>query len=300
MNTNKRFHKIRLLIIVGALSALALVAYNNKKTTVNAPDDASAIANADTPAALPPTPSENLTKLNAEKIAELLRQNTLIITAYGDISADLVKDDGEKTKQATVKEDVQLHMGSVFVIDASKGLVVTNNHVVSSKDRLIGKEKTKEGTVQMWANARRFEARFTGKTEKLHIEVLKSDERVDLALLHVKGISGPGGLKLGNSDDLKIGQAIHLMGSPNGEFDGTYSPGVISNLAGKNSNHPLVQHTAPATHGNSGGPIVDDFGRVVAILQGGRDDRDGSNAAIRFGVPVNELKHLIAAPETKK
>jgi serine protease Do len=90
----------------------------------------------------------------------------------------------------------------------------------------------------------------------------KTDAQFDLALLRVSGYSGPF-LTLSETDDAAVGTDVIAVGSPLG-LEGTVTRGIISarrNIAGV----PVVQIDAAINHGNSGGPLLTEDGRVVGV-----------------------------------
>ena len=113
------------------------------------------------------------------------------------------------------------------------------------------------------------------------------DEERDLAILRV---SAPDvqPLPLGDSEAVKIGDAIYVAGNPEGIFEGTFSDGIISGIRGHPKNKQL-QMTAPISPGSSGGPVLNNCGEVigisVTIFNGGQN--------LNFAVPSNDLQTLI-------
>src|SRR5207302_4683293 len=133
-------------------------------------------------------------------------------------------------------------LGTGFVIGAD-GLIATNLHVLGE-----GRPITVET-----AAGKRYEV----------TSIHASDRGRDLALLQVAANDLPA-LELGDSDALKEGQAVVALGNPVGL---TYSvvSGVVSGkreIAGR----PMIQLAIPVEPGNSGGPVLDLYGRVQGIL----------------------------------
>lgn len=163
--------------------------------------------------------------------------------------------------------------GTGFFIDDN--VLATNHHVVGNASKL--KIKFVDGTVA---------------TEDIWI--LDQDEKKDLALVQVKV---PESQKFkrcdfGDSDKIEIGANVITIGNPLG-LEHTLSNGIISQrriLRGRK----LIQFTAPISPGNSGGPLIDEYGRVLGIntlkVTGGMFGR-GEN--LNLAVPINELKALI-------
>jgi S1-C subfamily serine protease len=152
------------------------------------------------------------------------------------------------------------------------GYVVTNSHVAHGQDRL---------TV------------ITGEGDELDAKLVGDDPATDLAVLHVSAQHLPYA-ELGESGALRVGQLVIAIGNPFG-FQSTVSSGVVSAL-GRSLRSPggrlienVIQHTAPLNPGNSGGPLVDSRGRIVAINTAIIAMAQG----IGFGVPANTVKWVV-------
>lgn len=165
-------------------------------------------------------------------------------------------------------------LGSGFIIDAEKALVVTNNHVVKDAD----------------------EVRITlSDNTILEATVLGKDEKIDLAVLKVK----TNGRKLtavsfGNSDAIRVGDWVLAIGNPFG-LGGTVTAGIISARKRDISAGPyddFLQTDASINRGNSGGPMFDLKGNVIGINTAIYSPSGGS-VGIGFAVPSNLAKPII-------
>lgn len=155
--------------------------------------------------------------------------------------------------------------GSGFVVTAG-GLCITNAHVVAG---------------------RRVVSVAVGSTQ-LEGKVLISDSVRDLALVEIAGFSGPS-LTLGVSADVNVGQDVFAMGTPRG-FENTVTKGIVS--ATRNIDDvQFIQTDAPISPGSSGGPLVDNTGRVVGINTWKRSDGD----ALGFAVGIDEARKLFGS-----
>jgi serine protease Do len=160
-------------------------------------------------------------------------------------------------------------MGSGVIIDP-KGIVVTNNHVVSGADRV---------TVRL-SDGREFVA-----TD------IKTDPASDLAVLRLKDAKDLPAAKLGDSSQMEIGDWVLAIGNPFGQ-DNTVSAGIIS---GKGRQLDRVQRAgflqtdAAINPGNSGGPLVNLEGEVVGINTAIASN-SGGYQGIGFAIPVNLTK----------
>ena len=162
-------------------------------------------------------------------------------------------------------------LGSGVIIDPS-GIVLTNNHVVKDAD---------EVTIRL-GDGREFTA-----TD------IRTDERTDLAVLRIKANESLPAARLGNSEQLEIGDWVLAVGSPF-ELEQTVSAGIIS---GKGRNLGSVQRAtflqtdAAINPGNSGGPLVNLDGEIVGINTA-IFSRTGGNQGIGFAIPVDLAKWI--------
>jgi S1-C subfamily serine protease len=158
-------------------------------------------------------------------------------------------------------------LGSGFLISAD-GEVVTNFHVIKDAHSAIVKLSTR--------------AFFPVSG------ILASDPSRDLAILEIKGNNLPF-LALGSDNKPQVGDHVVAIGSPLG-YQGTVSDGVISSLR-DDGGKKWIQTTAPVSHGNSGGPLLDMDGQVIGIIDWGIRPELGQN--LNFAIPLSELTALI-------
>lgn len=165
-------------------------------------------------------------------------------------------------------------LGSGVVVDAEKGLIVTNHHVVTHADRLL----------VHFSDGRKLDAR-----------VLGSDEPTDLALLAVepKGLTS---MPLGDSDKLAVGDVVLAVGNPFG-LGSTVTSGVISALGrsglGIEGFEDFIQTDASINPGNSGGALVNLAGELIGINTAALAP-SGSTVGIGFAIPINMAKEIVA------
>jgi len=195
-----------------------------------------------------------------------------LVTSYS-VSQQNVADVVKKSSDAVVLivisnaagEDTAL--GSGFIISAD-GEIVTNHHVI----------KDAHSAVVKLSNGAFFPV--TG--------VLADDSDRDLAVIKVKGKNLPF-LSLGEIDKVQVGDHVVAIGSPLG-LEGTVSDGVVSAVRDVNSKK-WIQTTAPASHGNSGGPLLDMSNHVVGVITAGVNPELGQN--LNFAVPCSEVASLV-------
>lgn len=164
-------------------------------------------------------------------------------------------------------------LGSGVIINASKGYIITNNHVVHGADKI---------TIQL-NDGREFHAKLIGY-----------DEQTDLALLQVLKFKNLFEIKIADSDTLKVGDFAVAIGNPFG-LGQTATSGIVSALGRSGLNleglENFIQTDASINRGNSGGALVNLNGELIgintAILAPG-----GGNIGIGFAIPSNIVKNL--------
>ena len=124
--------------------------------------------------------------------------------------------------------------------------------------------------------------------------VLAFDERRDLAIIKVPGFALPT-VTLGNSDDVKTGEPVMLLGSPRG-YEGTLSTGIVSAVRDLPSGVKTIQTDAAANPGNSGGPMVNSEGEAIGVIDSGRLDSENLN----FAIPINYIRGMLTDVQSPK
>ncbi|MEG3182380.1 trypsin-like peptidase domain-containing protein [Sphingomonas sp. LT1P40] len=156
--------------------------------------------------------------------------------------------------------------GSGVIIDAAKGEILTNNHVV---------EKGTAFQVQLY-DGRVVDATLVGR-----------DPQTDIALLRIRA-TGLSAMPIGDSAKIQVGDLSFAVGYPFG-FDQTLTMGVISGLGRTGIGdgfQDFIQTDAAVNSGNSGGALIDSRGRLIGINTA-IWSKSGDNAGIAFAVPVN-------------
>jgi tetratricopeptide (TPR) repeat protein len=158
-------------------------------------------------------------------------------------------------------------LGSGFFVTA-EGLLVTNHHVV---------RRAEFATV----------LRADGST--LFVDgVLALDPDQDLALLKVNGTGLPC-LEVAPAAAPPVGSRVYAIGNPKG-LTNSLSEGLVSGIRKESGEVLAIQTTAAVSPGSSGGPLVDDQGRVVGVVTAFLADAQGLN----FAVPAAALRTLLA------
>jgi serine protease DegQ len=167
----------------------------------------------------------------------------------------------------------QMSAGSGVIIDAEKGYVLTNHHVVENGERIIVTLKDR----------RQFDAELVG-----------SDPGTDIALVKIDA-DDLTALDLGDSDRLQVGDYVLAIGNPFG-LGQTVTSGIVSALGRSGLNiegyEDFIQTDASINPGNSGGALVTLDGRLVGINTA-IIAPTGGNVGIGFAVPANMAASVV-------
>ncbi len=175
-------------------------------------------------------------------------------------------------------EQRRVGAGTGFIV-SEDGYIVTNGHVVASKD----------AKYVVYLNSE------DNRGEKIEATVVARDPNTDLAILKIDKNNLPF-LTFDSSDELQVGQTAITIGYALGEFDNTVSKGVVSGLSrsivagggfgtGAERLKNLIQTDAAINPGNSGGPMLDIEGNVIGV-----NVAMASAENIGFAIPGNEAK----------
>jgi Do/DeqQ family serine protease len=174
--------------------------------------------------------------------------------------------------------------GSGVIVDAAKGYILTNHHVIEDADQI---------TVTLLEN-RSLDARIIG-----------SDEASDLAVLQVDAANLKP-IPFGDSSALDVGDYVIAIGNPYG-FSNTVTSGIVSGLgrSGLDSGafEDFIQTDAPINFGNSGGALINLRGELVGI-NSAIISRSGGSIGIGLAIPVNMalpiMEQLIATGTVRR
>ena len=164
--------------------------------------------------------------------------------------------------------------GSGFIVNAD-GLIITNNHVVKGSEQLTVTLEDKKS----------YKATVAGY-----------DPQHDLALVKIDAGRKLPWLRLGDSENLVVGQKVLAIGNPF-EFGGTLTTGIVSSLDRTISTEDnrqlegMIQTDAAINPGNSGGPLLNSHGDVIGIntaIYGSQ-----GSIGIGFATPINRIKGLL-------
>ncbi|MEZ9624250.1 Do family serine endopeptidase [Aliivibrio fischeri] len=172
-----------------------------------------------------------------------------------------------------VQEQPFRGLGSGVIVDAKKGYIVTNHHVINNAEKIL---------VQLY-DGREYTA-----------ELIGSDELSDIALLKLEEAKNLTEIKLADSDNLRVGDFSVAIGNPFG-LGQTVTSGIISALGRSGLNldnfENFIQTDAAINSGNSGGALVNLNGDLIGINTAILGP-NGSNVGIGFAIPSNMVRNL--------
>ena len=164
-------------------------------------------------------------------------------------------------------------LGSGVIINADKGYIVTNNHVINDADEI--QITLKDG--------RQLDAKKIG-----------SDEASDIALLQIEA-DDLVEVKVADSDNLRVGDFAVAIGSPFG-LGQTVTSGIVSALGRSGLNienyEDFIQTDAAINSGNSGGALINLRGELIGINTAILGP-NGGNVGIGFAIPSNMVQNLV-------
>lgn len=126
------------------------------------------------------------------------------------------------------------------------------------------------------------------------INVVKSNEDIDLAILKSESFVLNEGLEIGSADNLNLMDHIASVGFPNYRYGdtGVFSPGLVIGFRMVSGIRRILVNI-PLIAGNSGGPVIDKHGKVIGVAVTGADRMENSHRTENHGViPVDALKFL--------
>ena len=166
------------------------------------------------------------------------------------------------------------------VIMTSDGYIITNAHVIS-------------GGKSCWV------ALDTGVTYEVNL--VGFDEEEDLAVLKADPQNPLPAAEFGNSDLVQVGDTAYAIGNPLGvELRGTMTNGIISavnravEVDGKTMT--LLQTSAALNNGNSGGPLINEYGQVIGINTLKMSTTDSTEATVEglgFALPISSVSFVV-------
>ena len=187
---------------------------------------------------------------------------------------------GNQRQEAPHERRQQLGVGSGVIISAD-GYIITNHHVVQG----VGGREADEIRVQL-SDGTEYEA-----------EVVGSDEKTDVAVLRIDAEESLPAVTLADSDKLRVGDVVFAIGDP---LDAglTATQGIISatgrdsyGILGPGAYEDFIQTDAAINLGNSGGALIDAWGRLIGI-NSAIFSKSGGSIGIGFAIPVNMVLNV--------
>ncbi len=171
----------------------------------------------------------------------------------------------EAPRAATVMIYTATSLGSGVIV-GTDGYILTNYHVVRDASRV---------RVKLADNSQQI------------AQVLRRDSRRDVALLKIDGSNHPAAaLRL--PPDVQVGDEVFAIGSPLEEQNAlTVTRGIISAFRNDHG-YPIIQSDVSIQHGNSGGPLVDRNGKVVALCVAGEMNAVNTSVGLNFFIPIDD------------
>jgi len=207
-------------------------------------------------------------------------QSFLSLTNLGQSTAALAQDAEEgvnvrvyqTASPAVVSIEAESGTGSGSII-SSDGLVLTNAHVVSGAQTV---------TVTL-ADGRRFQADV----------VAFGEGGLDLAAVRIRGQANLPTVSISRPGLVAVGQRAFAIGNPFGQFQGTFTTGIISRI---DSSRGLIQTDASINPGNSGGPLLNSQGAMIGVNSAIFSPRGSTgNTGIGFAISIERVQPFLTA-----
>ena len=164
-------------------------------------------------------------------------------------------------------------LGSGVIVDAKRGLILTNNHVIENAVQI---------TVTL-TDGRQLEAKLVG-----------TDPETDVAVIRIPA-ENLMEVKPANSEALRVGDYVVAIGNPFG-LGQTVTSGIVSALGrsglGIEGYEDFIQTDASINPGNSGGALVNLRGELIGINTA-IFSQSGGNIGIGFAIPINLATHVM-------
>lgn len=224
-------------------------------------------------------------KIARENMAAVANISTETVVEVRNPYSDFFGDDFFREffgNRAPSTRQKQRSLGTGFIVDED-GYMLSNLHVVKNATKI---------TIRLYDENKEYDAKVIG-----------TDESSDLALLKIdgKGRKFPF-LKLGDSDEVEIGDYAIAIGNPFG-LNNTMTTGTVSSKARNdvsmaNKFQRFIQIDVPINPGNSGGPLFNIYGEVIGV-NSMIYSTSGGNIGIGFAIPINLAKNIMTQLRTK-
>jgi serine protease Do len=230
-----------------------------------------------------------------EAIVQVVNENSpavvsIVVTQYVEQYYFTPFEETPLQKRIEKKEIVG---GTGFLI-SEDGMILTNKHVVLD---------TEADYTVLTNDGRQFSAQVLARDPVQDLAILKIEKEKTVDESGQLSLNSFPVVKLGDSENLQIGQTVIAIGNALGEFQNTVSVGVISGLGRTitasgggivETLEDVIQTDAAINRGNSGGPLLNLKGEVIGINTA--VSLEGEN--IGFAIPINKVKKDIEQVET--
>ena len=254
------------LLTVGTIIGRSTLSYAGKNNTVYADKtdlkDMQYTFRAVAAEVLPSVVEINITQVNTQVMPE----------GYS-WPFNFIEPEDDSSPETREYETQGLGSGVIVKEIDNKYYVLTNNHVIGDADKIS--------------------VILNDKTE-INAELIGTDERKDLALVSIQSDRKLPVIKIGNSEDLYVGDWVLAVGSPLG-YESTVTAGIVSAIgrSGPDNNiSDFIQTDASINQGNSGGALVNLDGELVGINTW-IATTTGVSIGLGFSIPVNNVKSAI-------
>ena len=200
---------------------------------------------------------------------------------------------GESEAREKENEQLKPYGAGSGVIMTEDGYIITNHHVVHDK---------------MGEPVDEIKIRLDDKREFV-AELIGSDKKTDIAVLKIEVTSSISPITVANSDQIRVGDIVFAIGNPL-EVGITATQGIVSatgrhslGILGQDAYENFIQTDASINLGNSGGALIDAYGRLIGINTA-IFSRSGGSIGIGFAIPVNMaldvMKKLVEVGEVPR
>lgn len=170
-----------------------------------------------------------------------------------------------------------------IVSQAVKATVVIESDASQGSGVIVDKNGTIATSLHVLEDAQDLQVILSSGEVYDDVSVIAFDQRKDIVLIKIRGFELPYA-KMGNSNNLNLGQSIFTIGAPQG-LEKTVSRGIISALRMTDNGYQTIQTDASISQGSSGGGLFSDTGELIGVLAA--THAGGQN--LNFAIPINYL-----------